>query len=238
VDRASQAGYTCPVVKQERTGSSRGRKKRGDAKERKDTRSAGALGSLGAAIGAVAVLGFLLYASCRGDDAAISAAPENALPRAEPQAAVTNREVPARAAPAPQAPQAEGWNDAQIAWLPYEAGLAKAKTDNKPVCLVFHTGWCPHCRNYSRVFQDPRIVAKARDFIMVRVNPDDEVAIGARHAPDGTYVPRTLFLAPSGEPLADVHAPRPQFIHFYDEHDAGSLLGGMEAALRKTARPM
>lgn len=232
------------MVNHERKRRGRGRKQAAEAKgapERKATRSAASYGPLAAAIGAVAVLGFLLYASCKGDDTTASAAPEKAP-----------AEAPARVAEAPQAPQAapqaapraaqaagaESWNDAQIAWQPYEAGLAKAKAENKPVCLVFHTGWCPHCRNYSRVFEDPRVVAKAHDFVMVRVNPDEQTAIGERHAPDGSYVPRTFFLSPGGEMLADVHAPRPQYIHFYDERDPASLLAGMDAALRKVARPM
>ena len=50
------------------------------------------------------------------------------------------------------------WNDAQIKWQPYDAGLEAAKKDKKPVCLIFYTDWCPHCKNYSGVFHDAGVV--------------------------------------------------------------------------------
>jgi hypothetical protein len=31
----------------------------------------------------------------------------------------------------------------------------------------------------------------------------------------------------------DVHAQRAQYVHFYDERDPTSILGGMDAALKK-----
>jgi thiol-disulfide isomerase/thioredoxin len=142
----------------------------------------------------------------------------------------------AAAATAPKT-QKEDWNDTGIAWLSYEDGISKAKKDNKPVCLVFFTNWCPHCRNYSRIFSDPRIVARAKDFVMVRLNADDVPEISNAHSPDGSYVPRTFFLGPEGKILADVHAQRPQYVHFYDESNPESLLAGMDAALKKV-RPM
>ena len=129
--------------------------------------------------------------------------------------------------------QTENWNDTQIAWHSYEEGVSLAKTQNKPVCLVLFTNWCPHCRNYSRVFSDPRIVAQAKNFVMIRLNADDAPAVSEAHSPDGTYVPRTFFLDHDGKLLADVHAPRPKYVHFYDENNPESLLSGMDAALKK-----
>jgi len=174
----------------------------------------------------------LLYASC-ADNAPSPKPDARATPTANTTTAATSAlKTPAAPATAPNA-RAEDWNDAQIAWQSYDAGISRAKIDNKPVCLVFFTHWCPHCRNYSKVFSDPRIVARAKDFVMIRLNADDEAAISKAHSPDGAYVPRTFFLASDGKVLADVHAPRPQYVHFYDEHNPESLLGGMEEALRK-----
>ena len=232
VDLGSFRGYTSQVTKAQGKRPGQGRKKG------KEAPAKGAWGSLAAAIGAVAMLGFLLYGSCKGEDstAAVSAEP---IPAAPPAAAPpADNTAPAPAAPRGNGAKGEDWNDAQIAWTTYEAGMARAKAENKPVCLVFFTSWCPHCRNYANIFKDPRIVTRARDFVMIRVNPDDESAIGDRYAPDGSYVPRTFFLAPDGALMADVHAQRPKFLHFYDESDPASLLGGMDAALRKLAPPM
>ena len=64
-------------------------------------------------------------------------------------------------AKAPYASAPADWNPGAIAWQPYTEGLAAAKAQKKPVCLVFYTDWCPHCHNYSQLFHAPEIVALA-----------------------------------------------------------------------------
>jgi thiol-disulfide isomerase/thioredoxin len=139
--------------------------------------------------------------------------------------------APVSAAPAPTS-TATGWNAEQIAWEPYAEGLTHAKAQNKPVCLVFYTTWCPHCRNYSHVFEDPKVALRAKSFVMIHVNADEESDLSGKYQPDGHYIPRTYFLAPDGTLAVDIHPPRPKFLYFYDEHDPGAVLAGMEAALR------
>ena len=56
--------------------------------------------------------------------------------------------------------RAHDWNDKNIAWKSFDDGLAEAKKDKKPICLIVYTEWCPHCGNYSKVFADPKIVEK------------------------------------------------------------------------------
>ena len=125
------------------------------------------------------------------------------------------------------------WNDGQIGWQPYDAGLAAAKKAKKPVCLVFYTEWCPHCANYSAVFHDPRVVERAKRFVMIRADKDKDAELSRRYAPDGEYIPRTYFLASDGTLEPGIHAPRERFRYFYDERDPGSVLAGMEQALGK-----
>ncbi|APR77405.1 Thioredoxin [Minicystis rosea] len=159
---------------------------------------------------------------------------------AQPEPAAT-AEPPAAAAPSPTvgplaALVGETWNAAEIDWQSYEAGLAKAKAEKKPICLVLYTGWCPHCRNYSRVFDDAKVVAQAKRFVMIRVNADDHGDVAAKFQPDGGYVPRTFFLSPDGQLAADIKAPRPKFQYFFDERNPASLLEGMAEAARKFIR--
>ena len=125
------------------------------------------------------------------------------------------------------------WNDQQIGWQAYDAGLAAAKKAKKPICLVFYTEWCPHCANYSVVFHDPRVVERAKRFVMVRLDKDKNAELSRRYAPDGEYIPRTYFLASDGTLDPGIHAPREQFRYFYDERDPGSVLAGMDQALGK-----
>lgn len=139
--------------------------------------------------------------------------------------------APVQGAPKKGSPGA--WNEKAIAWKSYAEGMALAAKTHKPVCVVVFATWCPHCTNYARVFNDARIVARAKDFVMIRVDEDQEPEVGKTLAPDGVYVPRTLFIDAAGEVAAGIHAPRPKFKYFYDEADPASLLAGMDEALRK-----
>jgi thiol-disulfide isomerase/thioredoxin len=125
------------------------------------------------------------------------------------------------------------WNDAVIKWRTYDEGLAEAKKSKKPVLLIFYTEWCPHCANYSKVFHDPKVVEKSKQFVMIRVDNDKNQELSKKFAPDGSYIPRTYFLAADGT-LSDIHAPREQFKYFYDEKNPESVLAGMETALKPT----
>lgn len=138
---------------------------------------------------------------------------------------------------APHASVAGGdWNDAGIGWVEFEAGLAKAKADKKPVMLVFFTEWCPHCTTYSKVFHDDKVVAKSKSFVMIRLDKDKNEALSKRFQPDGEYIPRTYFLSPAGELDAELTAGRPQYKYFYDTVDPGSILAGMDRALEKLGK--
>jgi thiol-disulfide isomerase/thioredoxin len=166
----------------------------------------------------------LVLGACRADPSA-DAPPAGATSEASPPPATTSF--------TPTAAAGETWNATQIDWQPYEAGLARAKAERKPVCLIFYTGWCPHCKTYSRVFDDPKVVAKARDFVMIRLNADEEGAVAQRFAKDGGYIPRTFFLAADGTPDFSIHAARDRFLYFYDERNPASILAGMDDAERK-----
>jgi thiol:disulfide interchange protein len=134
--------------------------------------------------------------------------------------------------PGPREASAHDWNDANVAWKSLDEGLELAKKDKRPVCLIVYTEWCPHCANFSKVFHDPKVVEKAKQFVMIHVDQDKEKERTAKYAPDGGYIPRTIFLAPDGTIATDVHAPRDQYKYFYDEKDPASVLAGMDAALK------
>jgi hypothetical protein len=154
-----------------------------------------------------------------------SAAQPDTAPRPDQPA----RGGEARAA-APTAEDAE-WNGDEIRWLDYDAGLARARAEGKPICLVLHASWCPHCHTYARIFSDPRVVAESRRLVMVRVDVDRNATVASRFALDGTYVPRTYFLRSDGTVLDQIDAHRPRYRYFFDESNPASLLGGMAAAL-------
>jgi thiol:disulfide interchange protein len=131
---------------------------------------------------------------------------------------------------------AEDWNDAKIKWLNYEDGLAAAKNEKRPVCLVFYTSWCPHCANYSKVFQDQGVVDKSKSFVMIRVDGDKRRDLSEQYKPDGAYIPRTFFLSPDGKLDESLTAGRPQYKYFYDEASPAGILAGMDNALKRFAK--
>ena len=125
------------------------------------------------------------------------------------------------------------WNDGPVQWQPYEAGLAAAKKDKKPIMLVFFTEWCPHCTNYSKLFHDPKVVEQAKKLVMIRLDKDKNAELSKKYAPDGEYIPRTYFLSSDGTLDPALTAPRPEYKYFYDERDPAQVLAGMDAALKK-----
>lgn len=134
---------------------------------------------------------------------------------------------------APRAHAGGDWNDAQVEWKSYDDGLAAAKKQGKPICMIFFTEWCPHCRNYSGVFHDPKVVEQSKQFVMIRLDKDKNGEISKKYAPDGEYIPRTYFLTSDGTLDPEIHAPRDQYKYFYDEAQPGGVLTGMEIALKK-----
>jgi hypothetical protein len=128
------------------------------------------------------------------------------------------------------------WNDANIQWKSYEQGLAMAKKENKPVCLVFYTEWCAHCVNYSKIFHDAKVVEQAKQFVMIRMDKDKHKNVSKKFAPDGEYIPRTYFLSSAGKLDPSIHAPRDRYKYFYNESQPASLLAGMSKALQKLGK--
>lgn len=122
------------------------------------------------------------------------------------------------------------WNDEGIEWRDWDDAVAEAKETGKPICLVVYTETCPHCTNYSRVFHDDGVEKVARDFVMVRIDQGTKRTLAMKFAPDGAYIPRTLFFTPEAEMAPEIQVDRPKYVHFYDEHDPRHIREAMKKA--------
>jgi protein-disulfide reductase (glutathione) len=130
---------------------------------------------------------------------------------------------------------AENWNGGAIAWRDLPTGVREATVSRKPVIMVFQAAWCTACSKYRKVFGDPRIVDAARDFVMILIDVDkDKVANGA-FSPDGTYVPRTIFLDFEGNIQSWLKGQDPKYPHTIDIEGPGELLGLMKKAKDRLA---
>ena len=145
---------------------------------------------------------------------------------AKPTSAPAEAPTPAITSVAPEAaaqiPEDSKWAGSQIAWHSLEAGLERARREDRPVMMVVKTEWCPRCKQYSALFQEQVVQKAAQDFVMVLVDGDRDAG-AERYAPDGTYIPRTFFLSPDGEIDTSLHGAHPRYRYFINSTRAEGL---------------
>lgn len=145
--------------------------------------------------------------------------------RSKPQGAQPS--APARTATAPS----HGFGDA-IAWRHLDEGLAEAKSDGRPLMLVVHASWCTQCKALKPAFSDERLAALSERFVMVNADQDQTPAV-LSYAPDGSYIPRVLFIDPTtGNADESLRNPqRSRYHYYYGPQD--DLPAMMEKALER-----
>ena len=126
-----------------------------------------------------------------------------------------------------------GFNDAQIRWHDLDSGRAKANAEGKPVFVLVHATWCPVCNEYKEVFFDPDVVAASADFVFVLIDREAEPTAAESLAPDGNYIPRSMFLTKTGEVDPSLNSGRRDFRYFLDPSQPADLMSNLQEALRK-----
>ncbi len=131
-----------------------------------------------------------------------------------------------------RAPQhADLWNGAEINWQDIKSGVFEASQTGKPVVMVFHATWCSACKKYRSVFQDKAVIEASKDFVMILIDGDAEKEVNSAFSPDGTYVPRTIFLDAEGNIRAEFKGQGdPKYPHSIDVNGPAELLSLMEKA--------
>ncbi len=134
------------------------------------------------------------------------------------------------------APGAENWNAPAITWHSLKTGIPEATRTGKTVVMVFHAPWCTACAKYRSVFKDDRVVAASKDVVMILVDADADKTANGAFAPDGTYVPRTIFMTPDGEVRTDLTGKSdPQHPHTIDIDKPDELLALIQKAGAKAS---
>ncbi|MGQ0457976.1 MAG: thioredoxin family protein [Hyphomicrobium sp.] len=129
-----------------------------------------------------------------------------------------------------QPEMADVWNGAEIDWQDIKAGIYEASKSGKTVIMVFHAPWCTACKQYRSVFKDPGVVAASKNFVMILIDGDADKMSNGAFAPDGTYVPRTLFLNSQGDVLSQYVGKDPKFPHTISIEDPTELRTLMQRA--------
>ncbi len=111
-----------------------------------------------------------------------------------------------------------------LVWLnSYEAGLEKAKQENKPVLLYFWATWCKYCRQMNEeVYPDPEVNSLLRErFVLVAVNIDKNKEVAQKYGVQ--YPPAEVFVDAEGRVITSIFGFAPK----------DYLLQHMRAALAK-----
>jgi thioredoxin-like negative regulator of GroEL len=132
---------------------------------------------------------------------------------------------------------ADAWNGAEIAWRDMGTGVKESIRTGKPVLIVFHATWCQVCRHFRAVFKDPAIVEASRNLVMILVDVDKEPDVNGAFAPDGGYVPRTVFLDSEGNIIHELQSANPQYRYSADVDKPDELLSLMRRAGANAAKP-
>lgn len=157
------------------------------------------------------------FVSCGGT-------PEPAGNSAPAPAASDPSAAPKRVATAP----AHGYGDA-IAWRGLTEGFKEAAESGRPIMLVVHASWCSRCKALQPSFFDAALEQLSERFVMINVDQDREPEVLA-YGPDGQYIPRVVFLDPSGKLDPELKNPkRSRYHYFYMPQD--DLVGAMQRAL-------
>lgn len=125
---------------------------------------------------------------------------------------------------------ADAWNGAEINWRDIRSGIYEASKSGKMAVMVFHATWCSACKKYRAVFKDPRVVEASKNFVMILIDADADKMTNGAFSPDGTYVPRTLFVTSDGDISTTLVGKDPQYPHTIDINTPDELLALMQKA--------
>ena len=97
--------------------------------------------------------------------------------------------------------------------------------------MIIHKTSCPACKSLKPKFAASKEISDlSRKFVMVNANNGEAPSNDLRLSPDGSYVPRILFLNPRGELLSDVinEGGNPNYKYYH--YEAESIVTSMKKA--------
>ena len=67
----------------------------------------------------------------------------------------------------------------------YEAAIAAAKAQQKPLLIDFYTDWCGHCKEVDAQYGNPAVISALGNALVVKVNAEQRTDLAATYHVDG-----------------------------------------------------
>ncbi|XP_003962148.1 anterior gradient 1 [Takifugu rubripes] len=141
--------------------------------------------------------------------------------------ASTERQRKKKANPVPSL--ARGWGE-NLEWAKsYEEGLAKMVKSGKPLMVIHHKEDCQFSQALKKVFAAEKSIQKMGKEHFVMLNTVEETWV-PNMTPDGSYVPRILFVDPSMTVRTEIKGKYSNRQYTYEPGDMAHLLQSMKQA--------